>query len=57
MTDTRPTFRTLDDFVGTHFIYTYDNGWEYDLFLLTMASVIAVFGAGPIAIPALFGMG
>ncbi|RAE63526.1 DoxX family protein, partial [Burkholderia multivorans] len=34
-----------------------DNGWEYDLFLLTMASVIAVFGAGPIAIPTLFGMG
>ncbi len=23
-------FRTLDDFLGTHFIYTYDNGWEYE---------------------------
>ena len=23
-------FKTLDDFVGTHFIYTYDNGWEYE---------------------------
>lgn len=22
-------FHTLEDFVGTHFIYTYDNGWEY----------------------------
>ncbi|MGW9003561.1 DoxX family membrane protein [Brevibacterium casei] len=33
-----------------------DNGWEYDLFLLTMASVIAVFGAGPIALPALVGL-
>ncbi|WP_137824687.1 DoxX family membrane protein [Brevibacterium sp. 2SA] len=33
-----------------------DNGWEYDLFLLTLAAVIAVFGAGPIAIPTFFGM-
>ncbi|GAA1809464.1 DoxX family protein [Brevibacterium celere] len=33
-----------------------DNGWEYDLFLLTLAAAIAVFGAGPIAIPTLFGM-
>lgn len=24
------TFNTLDDFLGTHFIYTYDNGWEYE---------------------------
>ena len=23
-------FKELDDFLGTHFIYTYDNGWEYD---------------------------
>lgn len=23
-------FKTLDDFLGTHFIYTYDNGWEYE---------------------------
>ena len=23
-------FKTLADFVGTHFIYTYDNGWEYE---------------------------
>ena len=22
-------FKTLDDFVGTHFIYNYENGWEY----------------------------
>ncbi len=22
--------KTLDDFLGTHFIYTYDNGWEYE---------------------------
>lgn len=20
----------LEDFLGTHFIYTYDNGWEYE---------------------------
>ncbi|HAV96198.1 MAG TPA: phenolic acid decarboxylase, partial [Lactococcus lactis] len=25
------TFKSLEDFVGTHFIYTYDNGWEYEL--------------------------
>lgn len=24
------TFKTLDDFLGTHFIYPYDNGWEYE---------------------------
>lgn len=24
------TFKTLDDFLGTHFIYTYDNGREYE---------------------------
>lgn len=29
MTDSK-TFTTLDDFIGTHFIYTYDNGWEYE---------------------------
>lgn len=23
-------FKTLDDFLGTHFIYTYDNGWGYE---------------------------
>ncbi len=23
-------FKTLDDFLGTHFIYTYENGWEYE---------------------------
>ena len=23
-------FHTLENFVGTHFIYTYDNGWEYE---------------------------
>lgn len=28
MTDKQ--FKTLDDFLGTHFIYTYDNGWEYE---------------------------
>ncbi len=22
------TFKSLEDFVGTHFIYTYDNGWD-----------------------------
>ncbi|MDM5146450.1 Phenolic acid decarboxylase PadC [Lactococcus lactis] len=26
-------FTNLDDFVGTHFIYTYDNGWEYELYV------------------------
>jgi putative oxidoreductase len=31
-------------------------GPEYDLLLLILAAVIAVFGNGPIAIPALFGM-
>lgn len=23
-------FKDLEDFIGTHFIYTYDNGWEYE---------------------------
>ncbi|KPG68529.1 phenolic acid decarboxylase [Enterococcus sp. RIT-PI-f] len=23
-------FKELADFIGTHFIYTYDNGWEYE---------------------------
>lgn len=23
-------FHELEDFLGTHFIYTYDNGWEYE---------------------------
>lgn len=23
-------FKELADFLGTHFIYTYDNGWEYE---------------------------
>lgn len=26
-------FTNLDDFIGTHFIYTYDNGWEYELYV------------------------
>lgn len=26
-------FKTLADFLGTHFIYTYDNGWEYELYV------------------------
>ncbi|MFY0832799.1 phenolic acid decarboxylase [Enterococcus faecium] len=25
-------FKELEDFIGTHFIYTYDNGWEYELY-------------------------
>lgn len=27
---TEKIFKNLDDFLGTHFIYTYDNGWEYE---------------------------
>ena len=27
---TTKKFKTLADFLGTHFIYTYDNGWEYE---------------------------
>lgn len=23
-------FKDLEDFIGTHFIYTYDNGWQYE---------------------------
>ncbi len=23
-------YKDLNDFIGTHFIYTYDNGWEYE---------------------------
>lgn len=28
--DMNKKFATLDDFLGTYFIYTYDNGWEYE---------------------------
>ena len=28
--DMNKTFTNLNDFIGTHFIYTYDNGWEYE---------------------------
>ncbi len=28
--NTNKNFKTLEDFIGTHFIYTYDNGWEYE---------------------------
>lgn len=24
---------TLKDFIGTHMIYTYDNGWEYEMYV------------------------
>ena len=24
---------TLNDFIGTHMIYTYDNGWEYEMYV------------------------
>ncbi|WP_270335618.1 phenolic acid decarboxylase [Lactococcus petauri] len=24
-------YSTLKDFIGSHMIYTYDNGWEYGL--------------------------
>ena len=36
-------FKELEDFIGTHFIYTYDNGWEYawyaknDILLITVS--------------------
>lgn len=23
-------FKELEDFLGTYFIYTYDNGWKYE---------------------------
>ncbi|MDN8848505.1 phenolic acid decarboxylase, partial [Staphylococcus aureus] len=26
-------FETLEDFLGTHLIYTYDNGWEYEMYV------------------------
>lgn len=26
-------FKTLEDFIGSHFIYTYDNGWEYEMYV------------------------
>ena len=26
----KKVFTNLEDFLGTHFIYTYDNGWEYE---------------------------
>lgn len=35
-------FKELDDFLGTHFIYTYDNGWEYEWYAKTTTqSIIA----------------
>ena len=36
-------FKTLDDFVGTHFIYTYDNGWEYEWYAKNVIHVIIEF--------------
>ena len=24
---------TLQDFIGKHMIYTYDNGWEYEMYV------------------------
>ena len=26
-------FNKLNDFLGTHLIYTYDNGWEYEMYV------------------------
>lgn len=28
--ENKKIFKDLEDFLGTHFIYTYDNGWEYE---------------------------
>lgn len=25
--------RELDEFLGSHFIYTYENGWEYEMYI------------------------
>ncbi|MGL4334976.1 MAG: phenolic acid decarboxylase, partial [Lactococcus garvieae] len=25
-------YSTLKDFIGSHMIYTYDNGWEYEIY-------------------------
>jgi len=36
------TFKSLEDFVGTHFIYTYDNGWEYELYVKNDIPLITV---------------
>ena len=37
----KKTFKTLKDFVGTHFIYTYDNGIAKMIILLTIAFTAA----------------
>lgn len=26
-------YSTLKDFIGSHMIYTYDNGWEYEIYI------------------------
>lgn len=38
-------FKTLADFLGTHFIYTYDNGWDTNGTLKTTIPLITAFTA------------
>ncbi len=35
-------FKELEDFIGTHFIYTYDNGWEYEWYAKMTILLITV---------------
>ena len=46
---TEKTFKTLDDFLGTHFIYTYDNGWEYEWYAKNDHTVDYRIHGGPVA--------
>lgn len=39
-------FKTLADFLGTHFIYTYDNGWEYEWYAKTTTPLTTGFTVG-----------
>ncbi|KYC71304.1 hypothetical protein B4099_1767 [Heyndrickxia coagulans] len=31
--------KTLEEFLGTHMIYTYENGWEYEFYVKNQNTV------------------
>ena len=33
----------MDQFVGLHMIYTYENGWEYEIYIKTITPLITAF--------------
>ena len=33
----------MEKFIGNHMIYTYENGWEYEIYIKTKIQLITVF--------------